>query len=229
MTDKVIPSWTEDDFEPGERTILRAYFAMPPLDDGPKLEDLYEEPLGERGPTADPGGPVRLPRLGPSTSITPVQVAVARICLAAEQEDLLQWFACSEEGEIIGRHSFTQRNGQAVQPLADRLLCINWADSGPGISWPEDYHLCFIPGFARYVVTLSVDTPDSYGVTEWALGNFGACDDPVDAASRIVTAWWGEDEAGEGRGPWVELMTESLVNEDRAEAMALYIWPECAR
>jgi len=152
---------TEEDFEPGERTILRAYFGMPALADGPKLEDLYGEPPGQREPTADLGGPVRLPRLDRYASVSPVQVAVARICLAAEREDLLPWFACSEEGEIAGRQGFTRRNDQAIQPLADRLLCINWADSGPGISWPEDYHLCFVPGFDRYVVTLSVDTPES--------------------------------------------------------------------
>jgi len=201
---------------------------MPPLAEGPQLDDLYEEPPGQREPTADLGGPVRLPRLGNYASVTPLQVAVARICLAAEQENLLQWFACSEEAEIAGRQGFTRRNDQAIQPLADRLLCINWADSGPGVSWPEDYHLCFVPGFDRYVVTLSVDTPDSYGVTEWALGNFGPCDDPVDAACRMVTAWW-ERQAREDRGPWVELMTEGLVDEDRAEAMALSVWPEDAR
>jgi len=43
------------------------------------------------------------------------------------------------------------------------LFQINWADSGPGLSWPADYNLVWVPSFARFVLTYSADSPDAFG------------------------------------------------------------------
>jgi hypothetical protein len=66
------------------------------------------------------------------------------------------------------------------------LLCINWADSGPGFSWPEAYHITRIPGFDQHIVTASRDSPDAWGCTDHAIG---FCDANVpfkEAASEII-------------------------------------------
>ena len=46
------------------------------------------------------------------------------------------------------------------------LFCVNWADSAPGISWPEAYYVTFIPGLDHYVVTASRDSRDLFGCTD---------------------------------------------------------------
>ena len=34
---------------------------------------------------------------------------------------------------------------RTVVPLPQHLLLINWADSAPGVSWPEDYYCTYVP------------------------------------------------------------------------------------
>jgi hypothetical protein len=51
---------------------------------------------------------------------------------------------------------------------------INWADSGPGLSWPADYNLVWLPTYDRFVLTYSADSPDAFGYCDFALGTVAA-------------------------------------------------------
>ena len=57
---------------------------------------------------------------------------------------------------VLGRHAFGRAEPAGrLAFVADFICNINWADSGPGMSWPEAYHVFRVPGFDRYVVTAS--------------------------------------------------------------------------
>jgi hypothetical protein len=103
-------------------------------------------------------------------------------------------------------------------------LCINWADSGPGYSWPEDYYVTLLPGFARCVVTASADSCDCYGVTDIAIGWFHARVDRLTGSRRVLMRWWRTAAARNG-GPWAYLFSEGLISSEEAERMRSRVWP----
>lgn len=95
--------------------------------------------------------------------------AVARLALSRIQKDLPQWASCGG-GEILLGRDIHPHHVRKMELRPHHLFSINWADSAPGISWPEVYHLTLLSGFNRYVITASADSDDAYGVTDFALG-----------------------------------------------------------
>ena len=107
-------------------------------------------------------------------------------------------------------------------PLPQHLFMINWADSGPGISWPEDYYVAFVPGFERFVVTASMDSTDCWGFTDLAIGSF-AGDVPLKAgAHAVITGWW---SAQHGEYPWAYVWGEGLISQEIADGWRDEVWP----
>jgi len=209
-------------FDTGEVSILRAYFGLRLRKGDPPLESLYAaEGDGEERAES---GPVRLSRdvldEGPVTAIAN---AVARICLADVQGRLPQWAAFDAKGHmLLGRREFEHE--ERLLPLQpQRLLCINWADSGPGFSWPEEYHATYLPGFGRYVVTASVDSPDVHGVTDWAIGWFSGKADLLKSSKRLIARWW-RTQRDNGQGRWAYLFDAGLISMEEAERMGDRVW-----
>jgi len=58
---------------------------------------------------------------------------------------------------VTARQFFDRRARGKVELWPYYLLTINWADSGPGFSWPVAYNAIYVPGFDRTVVTASGD------------------------------------------------------------------------
>ncbi len=119
---------------------------------------------------------------------------------------------------VIGRARFAAPERTFTPLCPERLLCINWADSGPGFSWPEEYNVTLLPGFGRYVLTASADSPDTYGVTDFALGWFRASEDRVAGSRRVLVRWWRETARHDG-GPWAYLFNEGLIDVKEAYRM----------
>jgi hypothetical protein len=111
-----------------------------------------------------------------------------------------------------------------VTVVPRHLLTINWADSAPGFSWPEAYHATFIPGFNRYVVTASRDSPEPYECCDHAIGWFDGNTDWKESAKTIVSAWWETHQACD-IGPWVDLLEAGSLGEDEVHALGDAIWP----
>ena len=110
-----------------------------------------------------------------------LEIAVAQILLHRSQGGLPQWGCVSNDGKVVRGREKLKRPKDA-EPLTlhpQLLLCINWADSGPGFSWPESYHVTRIPGFDKYIFTASRDSTDAWGCTDHAIG---FCD-----AKRLIT------------------------------------------
>ena len=123
--------------------------------------------------------------------------AVASIILELVQNRLPQWSAArqkegSEELQIIvGRQLNSHRAERITELLPQHLMTINWADSGPGYSWPVAYHVTWVPLYDKYIVTESADSPDAHGYCDFAIGSFGPSDDFVREAANEIENDWG--------------------------------------
>ncbi|HQR21773.1 MAG TPA: hypothetical protein PLZ79_07810 [Burkholderiales bacterium] len=214
-------------FDPGEVAILRAYFGLARRACDPQLDTLYEQPVDD-GSAEDvnaAAGPIRLRRVEPGIdAVTDLTHAVARICLSTVQERLPQWCAFrGDEEVVVGRRRFHGPDRTFTPLNPQRLVCINWADSAPGFSWPEDYFVTLLPGFGRYVVTASRDSTDVYGVLDIAIGWFRAAEGIETGSRRILRRWWRScREAGGSR--WADVFNEGLLNAADADHLKRAVW-----
>lgn len=151
--------------------------------------------------------------------------AVARIVLTGIQHRLPQWAAVRADGQVQYARAYRPSRLSQVEPLPQHLFTINWADSGPGFSWPEAYHATFLPGFDRYVVTASQDSPDVHGYTEEAIGHFSEEDDRHDSLQRIIEDWW-RWQAENGQPRWAYLFGVGEIDSVTANEWGDAVWPE---
>ena len=160
-------------FYPREHAILAEYF-----EDKKKLPkearkiDPYEIIPYETEYDESAEGIICREGRGGSDGYQAIRNAVARIALAPIRDGLPVWGTYAD-GQV--RHS-RQRDQQGDLPVrgyrSDPVLAvaINWADSGPGCSWPLTYHVAWIPVYDQYVVTVSYDTDDIEGYLDVAIG-----------------------------------------------------------
>lgn len=119
---------------------------------------------------------------------------VAKIALSTVQNRLPQGISIGDDGsEVIGRNSWDspvlQRNS-LLAPI--HLFEINWNDSNIRWIWPETYYVTLLPGYNVYAVTISLDSDDSYGYSDMAIGCFKVNESLriAEIAARMVQAWW---------------------------------------
>jgi hypothetical protein len=153
-----------------------------------------------------------------------VSNAVARQILSGIQRKLPQWAAVYADGRVDLARSYTPKRLAKVDLLPRFLFEINWADSGPGFSWPEAYHVTYLPGFNRYVVTASQDSPDAYGYTDEAIGHFPVDEAISEGIRRVFTAWWKGQADGWDQHRWAYLFLTGDVDEETAASWADQIW-----
>ena len=155
-----------------------------------------------------------------------LEIAVAQILLHGSQKRLPQWGCVNGDGKVVQGRKNLQRP-QGAEPITlhpQLLLCVNWADSGPGFSWPEAYHITRIPGFDKYIFTASRDSPDAWGCTDHAIG---FCDANVrikDAASEIIIRYWLKQASGWDQARWAYIFDEGLISGKEADAWADEVW-----
>ena len=159
---------------------------------------------------------------------SPLQIAVARVLLNPIQASLPQWAAVRESGEVLLNRKEIQRHPQAVRLTLEPQLvcCINWADSGPGYSWPESYHVTYIPGLEKFIVTASRDGADAFGCADHALGWGSAAEGELLVAKRIIQGFWEHQRNEWDQECWAYLFDEGLINETTANSWAEEIWPQ---
>lgn len=159
--------------------------------------------------------------------VSRLEVAVAQVLLESTQDELPQWGMVDENDEVVlGRHAFGRAEPAGrLAFVADFICNINWADSGPGMSWPEAYHVFRVPGFDRYVVTASRDSSDACGCTDNAIGHCPMDVSPTEAAKALVQAWWKMQVDGWDQERWACLFGTGLIDADEAERWADEVWP----
>lgn len=216
-------------FDPGEISILRAYFRLPLRNSDPPLKTLYVEPDEEDAVAPEKRIPRRLRRpirLVPCDNygnvVSDLNHAVARICLSEIQRELPQWIDDSLDVPMYGRYRF--ETPKRMAPLRPELLLeINWSASG--LSWPELYCVTHIPAFHRYVVTLSTDSTENWGVNDFALGWFDDGEGVIPGSNRIILRWWRRLRDGSDQTAWEEARGYA-INEDDAWDMRRRVWPD---
>lgn len=151
-------------------------------------------------------------------------VAVAQILLERVQDRLPQWGVLTDDGVQFARPILDRRAQRKVELWPRLLLTINWADSGPGFSWPVSYYATYVPGFDRTVVTGSADCPDAFGFCDVALGSFGPEVSILEGSCRIIVSEWSSHRAEWDQQRWAYLFDTGLVNEAEAQAWADEVW-----
>lgn len=157
-----------------------------------------------------------------------LEIAVAQILLHRIQDQLPQWGCVNKDGEVVkGREKLSRpKDAEPITLHPQLLLCINWADSGPGFSWPEAYRITRIPGFDQYIITASRDSIDVWGCTDHAIGFCDANVPIKEAAHKIITEYWSKQAHDYEQARWVYLFDEGLIATSEAESWANEIWHE---
>lgn len=153
-----------------------------------------------------------------------MEAAVGQILVQAFQARLPNYGVVHEDRVALGRGLRRRSNGSVLALIPRHLLTINWADSAPGISWPEAYNLVFVPGHDQHVVIASQDGTDVYGCTDHALGYFDAQEPVQEAAGRVIRGHWGGELAEHDQSPWAYVWDEGLVSSGLAQKWRARVW-----
>lgn len=152
--------------------------------------------------------------------------AVARIALKGIQNRLPTWGCLNKEGDFVLARSYEKNKGRDTELFPLYLLTINWADSGPGFSWPEAYYLIWLPEFERYVVTASQDSPDCYGFEDIVIGHAPFALDRRRVAKDLIVNWWRQNGQTVDQPAWECLFGSGFITETEAYAWRDEVWPE---
>lgn len=215
MTAKSVNLFTKE-----EHAIIAEWFNVEPRSDNPNPPSSFEA-LEELG------------FCGLASGYSEEDAAVAAIILERIQNRLPQWFSGkvnhnedAEELFVFGRKIRDREALRTVELVPQYLLTINWADSGPGFSWPVAYHVTWVPIYDEYIVTQSADCPDAFGYCDFAIGHFPATNDFVKcAADKIKSNWeWQRDQFSQSR--WAYLFGNGLIDEAAAILIREEVWDD---
>jgi hypothetical protein len=153
---------------------------------------------------------------------------VAFVVLEGVEDRLPNWglFDGDEVTLTRAHRSKSQVPHRKVAVAPQHLFTLNWADSGPGFSWPAAYFVTWVPVYERYVVTYSGDTPEVFGYCDIALGHFGPDEELKQGSWRLITGDWSRQYGERSQHRWVYLFETGLVDEAEAEAWADDVWSE---
>jgi|TARA_B100001964_G_scaffold37899_1_gene41239 hypothetical protein len=107
-----------------------------------------------------------------------------------------------------------------------RLFCINWADSGPGISWPEDYFITYIPNYNVNILTVSADDELYGGIATdstigWVKQNYHIKD-----LEKIIKNYWQEKIAEVEQEKWANIFDEGIIKKETLNNWREKVWKE---
>ena len=197
----------EDIYSPDERRLLEAWF------DGRSLSPADADLLAAWGFDHDP-----------CEAYTRLDAWVGAFAVKDIQERLPNCGICRDDGVILTRPIVKGRRSKRVAGAVRFLFEINWADSAPGFSWPADYHLVWLPGFDRWILSYSADSPDAMGYCDFALGWAGPDDDWREAVKQILMDDWRFQFNEWNQGPWAYVWRPGLITDEEAMAWRAEAW-----
>ena len=198
---------TDDIYTLDERRLLEAWF------EGKRLSFANEALLEELGFDHDP-----------CEAYTRLDAWVGAFAVRDIQERLPNCGICRDDGVVLTRPIVKGRRSKKVAGAARYLFRINWADSAPGLSWPADYYLVWLPGFDRFVLTYSADSPDAMGYCDFALGWVGPDEDWRASVREILVDDWRFQWHTWDQTPWAYVWGTGLVSEEEAMAWRREAW-----
>jgi hypothetical protein len=186
----------------------------------PQEEALFDAYVGKKDPKIPEIAPI-LDELGaedvPDLNLTKLDVA-AGLLIAKYIGDasLPTWGSPGEDGKYHYTRGDNENAQKARRLLSITLLRINWAMSGPGFDWPEEYRVTWLPRQERWILTSSRDSTDLFGVMDMALGHFKSERDRlVEKARPVLIRYW-RMFLQVGQPPWVQVLRPGLVGTDVA-------------
>lgn len=193
---------------------------------------LLEAWFEGRGRMLAPQEMALLDRLGyevePGDLYTRLDAWVGSFATRDVQARLPNWALVYADGQVVtSRKIDPDRRSVTVACLSQFLLEINWADSGPGYSWPAEYRLAWLPGFDRHIVSYSADTAEMLGYCDFALGSFSGCVSASERsarARRIIVADWRTQFELYDQWPWEYLFRAGAVSEEEAMQWRAEAW-----
>ena len=204
-------------FYPIEHALLHAWLNIP-RPEALRGIDIYEAPKDGMGIWAD-GSEV----CGETVAL---DNAVARLVMGGIQGRLPQCGIVYGPDEVVLCRQPIAKHPRGVSFLPQFLFMINWADSAPGLSWPESYHATYLPVYAVYVVTAAQDSPDMWGVTEQAIGAFPKDQPLLEGAREAITEFWNHQRREWDQHQWEYVWDEGLVTKELAGQWADQVWGE---
>lgn len=160
----------------------------------------------------------------PCEAYTRLNAWVGAFAVRDIQERLPNCGICREDGVVLTRPIHRNRRSIKVAGAVRFLFGINWADTAPGLSWPAEYHLVWLPGFERWVLTYSADSPDAMGYCDFALGVISPDDDWRMAVRRILVDDWRFQFNEWDQAPWAYVWHAGLVTANEAMAWRREAW-----
>jgi len=143
--------------------------------------------------------------------------AIARMALSEHQRELPQWGYSTGDGVVKTRH-YEGRSLRHARFDPQFLLMINYADSGPGFSWPETYHAVLFPHYDVYIATASQDSPEVRGYVDEAMGFFPKDRDILEGVKPLMCKWWPGEMEPEPDYAWESVWREGLIDTETAHA-----------
>lgn len=140
---------------------------------------------------------------------------VAAFLLQPVQVRLPDYGYTSSDGQLTTGRIHRSATPAKVRPMPVLLFTLNWADSGPGLSWPESYYVTFVPQLDIRIVTASCDNDELWGCTDLAIGWCKPIGRADWGTKKIITAWWRRG-CGELM-PWQGVWAPGLIAQARAE------------
>jgi hypothetical protein len=156
----------------------------------------------------------------------PIANAVATLALSNVQSRLPQCGIVDAQGNLTLTRELFPIWRRDVVLFPQFLLMINWADSAPGISWPETYYATYLPLVNRYIVTASQDSPDMWGVTNLAIGSFDPDLDFLEGSGEVIAAWWAMQKSHHSQARFAYVWSEGRVPLALANRWADEVWVE---
>ena len=151
--------------------------------------------------------------------------AVARLVLGAIQQRLPTTAICYTD-QIVLTRDYNPKGKRKLDLLPRFLFQINWADSGPGISWPVAYYVTWLPLYDVYIITESADSPDTFGYCDRALGWFDPDTPLEEGAQRVIAGDWQYQHDAWDQQHWEHFWEEGLISSADAWAWAAEIWED---
>src|SRR5215471_6807581 len=143
---------------------------------------------------------------------------VAYIVLEQVEQRLPGWSGVTDDGEFVTERQFRDISAIPHRKIAvlppRHLLTINWADSGPGYSWPVAYYVAWVPHYDRFVVTASADCPESFGYCDFAIGSFGIETPLKEGARRVICGDWQKLKSAWEQQRWEYLFDAGLISKN---------------
>lgn len=153
-------------------------------------------------------------------------IAIAKVLLNNIQSRLPNSGIVNECGYVSFTKNIEKNNlGPSKIAFIPRLIfSINWADTAPGVSWPEQYRITYVPDYNKYIITASSDSQDFYHGISGDIA-LGTSSDKIESIKSVITGHWNELKLEYEQLEFAKILHEGLIDKNEINKWKKEIWP----